>query len=139
MIIISPTGKGVRYDGFGSGDYNARRKRSDGSRYRHQGTDYICKPGQRIYAPATAIFKRISYPYASSQEYIGGVFKGKDFDYKMFYFICTIEPGTEVKQGEVIGCAQNISKKYGLDAFGNSMVAHVHLEINPINPVILMT
>ena len=136
MILINPSGKGVRSDGFGNGHFGATR-RTKGQRRKHKGTDYIVVPGQRIFAPADAIYRRIAYPYADSRELSGGYFEGEDISYKIFYYKPTLKPGTQVRQGDTIGYAQDISNRYGLDRDGNKMVPHIHLEITKINPEIL--
>ena len=126
--MISPTGLGIRgNDEHGSGIYGASRI----SRM-HRGSDFICIPGDRIYAPARGRITRIAYPYDSPHEgimYSGLVLKASDYEIKMFYF----EPikavlRTEVEEGQHIGHAQDISLKYP------GMIPHVHLEIRSINP-----
>ena len=138
MILINPTGKGVRSDGFGDGHFKARRRKANGPRYKHKGVDYICEPGQRVYAPSDAVYVRIAYPYANNREYSGMYFQAEAFSYKMFYIKPAIKPGTRVEQGQTIGIAQDISSNYGLDYRGKPMVPHVHFEITSINPEILM-
>lgn len=138
MIFINPTGKGIRSDGFGDGNYKARRRRSDGSRYKHKGIDYICKVGQSVYAPADAVYKRIAYPYANSREYSGMHFEAEGYNYKLFYVTPSTKPGTKVVQGQIIGIAQNVGDRYGVDFRGKKMVPHVHFEITSISPEILI-
>ncbi len=137
MNLINPTGKGVRSDAFGIGDYGARRRKTDGRYYSHKGIDFICEPGQRVYAPAEAVFERIAYPYSYSQEYSGALFVGKRMSYKLFYIKPTIKTGAEVKQGQVVGIAQDISAHYDEDSAGNKVVPHVHFEITGIDPFLL--
>ncbi|MCP4585312.1 hypothetical protein [Pseudoalteromonas sp.] len=137
MLLINPTGKGVRSDGWGNGHFGATR-RDQGKRRKHKGTDYVVVPGQRIFAPANAIYRRIAYPYADSREYTGGYFEGEDISYKIYYYKSTIKPGKKVLQGDTIGYSQDISNRYGLDRNGEKMVPHIHLEITSINPEILM-
>ena len=126
--MISPTGLGIRgNDEHGSGLYGAGR----GTR-RHRGADFICIPGQQIVAPTRGRVVRIAHPYAEPHEsvmYSGIVLKGNDVEIKMFYF----QPlqavlRTTVREGQLIGHAQDISKKY------SGMIPHVHLEIRSINP-----
>ena len=59
--MISPTGKGIRNDSRGSGDYGSPR----GIRV-HNGIDYLCDEGQEIIAPFDMIIVRVSYPKADS-------------------------------------------------------------------------
>ena len=57
--MISPTGKGIRVDSEGDGNYGASR----GSR-RHNGIDYICVEGQEVRAPFNMLINRIAKPKA---------------------------------------------------------------------------
>ena len=128
--MISPTGKGIRRsDKWGKGSYGDSRK-SQGSRYAHKGTDYICDPGQDIVAPIRGLVTRFARPYAKGI-YSGLLIQGRHVAVKMFYF----KPeksivGCFVKQGRVIGKAQDISEKFP------GMTPHVHLEIDSIDPEI---
>ena len=136
MILINPTGKGIRSDGYGDGHYKARRRRANGSRYTHKGTDYICQVGQSVYAPVDAKYVRIAYPYSNSREYTGMYFEAEFFNYKLLYVKPTIKPG-KVKQGQIVGFAQNIGNRYNVD-FRKKMVPHVHFEITEVDPEFLM-
>lgn len=125
--MISPTGKGIRSDAMGDGHYGASR----GTR-KHEGVDYLCDPNQDIYAPISGVIKRISYPYAD-KSYSGVIIEGKHITVQMFYF----EPlsdfiGCEVYQGQTIGFAQDVSKRYN-----SSMKAHIHLKIISFDSAIL--
>ncbi|MCK5602603.1 M23 family metallopeptidase [Candidatus Pacearchaeota archaeon] len=128
--MISPTGKStVRSDSKGSGLYGARRGGS-----RHKGTDYVCVPGQPVVAPISGVVVRKAKPY-EGEEYSGVVIQGENMRIKMFY----LQPlhgliGTRVEQGQLVGCAQDISGKYGK----NEMMPHIHLQIDSINPDIFI-
>lgn len=119
--MISPTGKGIRNDSEGSGEYGSSR----GSRV-HKGIDYECEEGQIIVAPFDMIITRVSYPKLNSP--LSGIAwqKGKSKG-KMFYF----EPypelvGGSVKHGQVIGLAQSVSKDYNLP----NMKDHIHFQVD---------
>lgn len=119
--MISPTGLGIRVDIEGDGNYGTSR----GFR-RHNGIDYLCKPGQDIWAPFDMIIKRISYPKSNSS--LSGIAwqKGKSTG-RIFYF----EPdlnliGNAVREGDVIGIAQSVSKYYDLP----NMFDHIHFQVN---------
>ena len=98
----------------------------------HRGIDFICIPGDKVYAPVKGRVTRIAYPYPDPHEgimYSGLVLKASNYEIRMFYF----EPlktvlRTEVEEGQHIGHAQNIGLKY------SGMISHVHLEIRSINP-----
>lgn len=122
----SPTKLGRRLqDKWGSGAYGEGR----GARP-HRGTDYIVIPGASVYAPINGIMVREAKPYVSSL-YSGCVIRGENMEIKMFYFLPKPELiGTRVKEGDVIGVAQDIAAKYP------GMTPHIHLEISSINPEI---
>lgn len=122
--MISPTGREIRNDSAGGGRYGDPR----GSR-QHDGTDYLCIPGQAVVAPIGGVVTRKAYPYAD-RSYSGLVIQGKNCRIKLFY----VEPiigviGKTVKQGETIGYAQDITLRYD-----DNMKPHIHLEIESINP-----
>lgn len=138
IIFISPTGREViRVDEYGDGHFKARRRTSNGSSYFHKGIDYSAKLGQCVIAPTSATFRRIAYPYDDSKEYLGGYFETPYFDYVLFYFTPCIEVGISIKQGELIGYAQNISARYNLDRNNKKMDNHIHAEITMIDPMYL--
>jgi len=122
--MISPTGKGVRNDAKGFGNYGAKR----GSR-KHKGVDYLCEPGQDIVAPISGMVERIAYPYAD-KSYSGLVIAGPYMTVKLFYFEVVTNVGLYVERGDTIGLAQDISQRYG----GLPMLPHIHLEVVSIDP-----
>jgi len=135
MNLLNPVGTKIRNDAGGSGHYGARRSKKlpDGriKRYAHKGTDYKCKPGQDIKAPCIGIMTR-SRPYAHS-EYNGVRIDGKRLSLQIFY----VEPdkallGKPVMRGQIIGKAQDISKRYA------SVTPHVHVQICQCDPEIFM-
>jgi len=138
LILLNPTGMGVRNDDFGSGKFKARRTNAAGKVYPHSGTDYLCVPGQAVVAPISARYIRAARPYADSELYSGAVFISDDIEIKMFYFMPTIKLGSEVCRGQVIGYAQDIAARYNSDSESRKMLSHVHLEITRINPEIIM-
>lgn len=124
--MISPTGMGVRKaDKFGQGIYGASR----GGKI-HKGTDYICEFGQDVYSPINGTVIREARPYAS-HEYSGVLIQNKWIAVKMFYFQLDYGlVGKQVEKGQVIGQAQDISKKYP------GMIPHIHFEIESVDPEI---
>jgi len=129
MNIISPTGLGIRNDSMGFGYYGAPR----GSRM-HKGTDFLCIPGQDVVCPIpSGKIIREARPYIY-ERYSGCLIQGHKIAIKMFYLdIWAHLIGKTIKQGEVIGIAQDISKKYGTD-----MKPHIHLSIVGLDPQTLM-
>jgi murein DD-endopeptidase MepM/ murein hydrolase activator NlpD len=126
--MLNPTGMPIRgSDKWGEGRYGASR----GSRI-HEGADYICEPGQPVRAPIEGEIVREAKPYPESG-YSGLLIQGKYMAIKMFY----LEPfrdmiGKHVAQGDIIGVAQDISKRYDKE-----MTPHIHLQIEHLNPEIL--
>lgn len=128
--MISPTGKGIRgFDGHGTGRYGAPR---DGRM--HRGVDFICDSGQDIVCPIdNAKVIRESKPYKEDLSWSGIVLKNEVVVVQMFYF----EPvkgifGKAVKQGDLLGYAQDISLKYP------GMIPHIHLRIVDIDPALFL-
>ena len=126
--MISPTGHGVRgYDKYGSGLYLAGR----GKRL-HLGVDFICEPGQEIVAPSSGLVLREKFPYSEPVEgvFFSGVqIQGTSFMITMFYFQMDKKlVKMNVKEGQVIGIAQDISLKHP------GIIPHVHLHFDSINP-----
>lgn len=127
-MMISPTGKGIRNDKLGQGHYGASR----GSR-KHKGLDFECQPGQIVVSPIDGTVLREARPYGHSI-FSGLLIAGKDMALKLFYLIPTGSLiGHDVKQGEAIGIAQDISSMYGSD-----MDSHIHLSIVSANPRLFM-
>lgn len=119
--MISPTGKGIRIDSEGSGEYGASR----GSR-RHNGIDYECNQGQYVRAPFDMTVKRIANPRSNSPlsgiEWVSGKSSGKMFYFKPHKMVI----GEDVLEGQVIGVAQSVSQDYGLPG----MIDHVHFQVD---------
>ena len=125
----------IRNDAAGSGYYHAPR----GSR-RHNGVDLSCVPEQAILAPFTGRIVREAYPYASDLKWRGCVMESDDITIKMFYMklnyniIQQLRNGpVPVVQGEQIGLAQDITKKYP----GQGMKPHIHFQVDEINPLLV--
>jgi len=134
--MVNPVGSKIRVDAGGSGHYGAPRSKINSLgrtiRYRHDGTDYACKPGQDVKAPMTGIIVRRARPYAN-KNYDGVVIEAKRLAVKMFY-VALDEAliGRIVKVGDVIGQAQDISKKYPL------VTPHIHVQIVKCDPEIFL-
>ena len=130
--LISPTGKSVRLmDSFGSGLFNAPRGKE-----KHNGIDFICEPGQVIVSPVDGIVIRQAFPY-SDKNYSGVLLGNDSLSLKMFYFIPDKKIlGKRVKQGDRLGIAQDISKRYS--SKDRKMIPHIHLQIECLDPTVLM-
>ena len=126
--IISPTGKGLRQDGVGSGKFGARR----GNRL-HEAYDFLCEPGQDVISPINGMVIRTVKPYTNGH-YSGLQIFGAPYIVNILY----IEPdigliGHLVSKGDVIGQAQDIRIKYQ----DKKMMPHIHMSIM-IDPFILL-
>jgi murein DD-endopeptidase MepM/ murein hydrolase activator NlpD len=133
-MFTNPTGGGVRNDPIGEGYWHAPR----GNRL-HLGVDFLLPegPGQPIVAPHEGIVVRYSFPYASDPQYSGLYIKGHSVESYLWYLMPSAHLiGRQVAQGRIIGYAQDISKKYGVDCR-----PHVHWQIGKygeIDPLILI-
>lgn len=127
--MISPTGKGIRNDAKGLGHYGAPRGKK-----KHKGVDYLCATGQPVLSPISGKIERIAYPYAD-KSYSGIVIRGRHISIKMFYLKPMPMIGEIVLAGELVGYAQDISKKKKSYL---GMLPHIHLEIESIDPELLM-
>ena len=119
--MISPTGKKIRVDSEGDGHYGTRRR----SR-RHGGEDYEADEGQDVVAPFSFKIDRIAYTKRDMQMEGIAWSVGKS-EGRMFYFSPDrLLIGKQVKEGQVIGTAQSVSKYYGLP----EMKDHIHFQVN---------
>jgi murein DD-endopeptidase MepM/ murein hydrolase activator NlpD len=126
MKLLNPTGKGIRNDSAGLGHHNAPR----GSR-KHDGVDLLCDEGQDVISPISGEVIRMSNPYLGDNTYKGLIIGNEQIKITMFYLEPTVKEGDRVAAGDVVGIAQDISKKHGGKA-------HIHLRINNIDPMVLM-
>jgi len=132
--MINPTGGNVRRDAHGLGYFGSPREKMENGRikrYRHRGRDYVCIPGQEVYIPFTAIPIRRKNP---CEGYHGVIFRGRGIVGTLFYV--QIEDSIiniELKEGDVIGFAEDISKKY------EGVIPHVHFQIDKIDPELLIS
>ena len=122
--LLSPTGHGIRGDPAGDGHFGSPR----GSKH-HQGTDFICTPGQQVYAPAKSIVIRNAYPYPKDTRYSGILLDAGWCLIKLFYLSPCLRKGVELWRGQLIGIAQDISLKYP----GQGMTPHIHMELSKIS------
>lgn len=129
-MIISPTGLGMRSDAKGEGYYGAPR-----AGRKHRGYDFECVPGQEVICPIgpDAEIERIAKPYVTGP-YRGAIISTAQITIKIFYVdILDWLIGKQIDQGDMIGLAQDISNRYGLE-----MTPHVHLAIIALDPEILL-
>lgn len=132
--MMSPTGKtDIRNDAGGSGYFGAPRKRPDGSKYTHKGIDLKVKVGQDILMPVTGRIEREARPYVSDPRWKGVYLSAQRGEFKIFYMVPNYELiGKVVREGEVIGVAQDIGIKY------EGVTPHIHLEVVALDPLVLL-
>ena len=124
-LFCSPTGsntlRGV--DSFGQGRFAAPR----GARL-HSGVDFNVEAGDNVYSPIFGKIVRVAIPYKSDERFRGLVIEGigryVGYSVKLFYLDPLKEiVGRTVKQGELIGTAQDLTIKYP------GITNHIHFEI----------
>ena len=138
-MYTNPTGGGVRNDRIGAGYWHSPR----GSRL-HIGVDLELPkgPGQEIVAPHSGIIVRYSFPYQGDTTYSGVLLEGASLESRIWYFQPFSELiGKQVRQGQPIGIAQDISKKYCPPNYKYTADPHIHWQIGKygeIDPLILL-
>lgn len=134
--ITSPYQK-IRNDSQGDGFFGASR-----GRRRHNGIDILVTPGSAVYCPIEGVMLRMAYPYGTARgndQWEGcaiiGVGDHRGYEVKIFYMRPFVI-GDYLFPGDVIGVAQDISRKYN-----PSMMDHLHVEVRRngvlIDPAIL--
>jgi hypothetical protein len=94
----------------------------------------LCKPGQDVVSPCAGTIVRRSLPYQDDPGFSGVLIVGERISVKMWYMRAQESLiGSVVRQGQVIGYAQDISLRYGKDC-----KPHVHLQVEVCDPTLLM-
>jgi murein DD-endopeptidase MepM/ murein hydrolase activator NlpD len=121
--MISPTGKSIRKtDSWGAGGFCAPR-----GHHLHAGVDFICEPGQEVVAPVRGRVERTAVAYPN-EDYRGVVIQVEELlTVKLLYMEPSVQPGMMVEEGQVIGRAQDISKKYP------GITPHIHMEVSGLD------
>ena len=108
--------------GLGSGTFGASR---DGGARRHSGIDIVCKPGEPVRALNDGKYMYPHAPYINDPSYTGLSVKDFNGNTNLYFYVKpAINPGDIVKKGQIIGCAQDIAKKYS-----PKMTPHYHFEV----------
>ena len=115
-IVQGQTIRGCDPDGCGH--FGAGR----GDR-KHNGIDIVVQETQPIMSPINGEVVRYAFPY-EDRSFAGLAIQNDDYFIKIFYMAPSVEPGTIIKKGQVIGFAQNIQRRYGPE-----ITPHVHLEV----------
>lgn len=106
-------------DKWGSGEFGASR----GDRT-HNGIDYACEPGTQICAPCGGEVTKLGYPYGDdlSFRYVE-ITDIEGRRHRIFYVEPTVEVGSRVAEGWVIGKSQKLWARYP------GITEHVHYEV----------
>lgn len=104
---------------WGCGSFGASR----GTRA-HNGLDIKTKVGETIFSPITGKVTRFPFPYGTDLSYTGIEIVNDQYKVKVFYMKASVSANSNVKQGQAIGTAQNISAKYS-----STMTNHIHVEV----------
>ena len=113
-------------DDFGQGHYLAPR----GKRL-HKGIDFVCDPDTMIESHIDGIVTKIGYPYSTDLAFRYVEISDKVFWHRFLYVNPAVKVGDKITVGQVIGSAQNISKKYSTNE--KRMMNHVHYEVHKID------
>ena len=124
--VVNPTGKGIRCDIKGCGNFGDRRADQHGKVRPggHQGVDYVSTPGQDVMAIADGTVAEV---YNSGGIAVNGTTAaGREYAYRILYIDVdqSMVVGAPIKMGQVLGTARDITKVYGA-----GMTNHVHVEI----------
>ena len=123
MKAVIPTELEVRTpDKWGAGHYKAPRGKRT-----HNGIDYTCPAGYSVLAPVSGVVTKFGYPYGDDLSFkyiqISHTSAEGDYDHRIFYVSPGWEIGTNVKEGQVIGIAQDLTVRYP------GITPHIHYEI----------
>lgn len=113
--------QGIRgEDAWGAGYFGAPRGKRT-----HRGVDIVAQKGEDILAPMDGEIVRKARPYDDDERYSGLLLAGSGrwagMEIKVFYI--EPRPPGPVRQGDVIGRAQDIAAKYP------GITPHVHIEV----------
>jgi len=125
LTNIKPNQKLRECDPLGCGHFGANRGYyPNGKRRYHQGVDVLTTKGEPIKSPISGKVVRESHPYSSDLAWTGLLIENDIYAVKMWYLLPTIEIGSYVNDGDVIGISQDVSEKHG-----SAMQTHVHVEV----------
>jgi murein DD-endopeptidase MepM/ murein hydrolase activator NlpD len=120
LRLAPPTGGAVREaDAWGSGHFRAPR----GER-RHKGIDFLAAVGDPVTSPVDGHVRRIGWCYGDDPHYRLVEIETDGAHVRILYVEPSVEAGSAVNRGDLIGHAQDISARYD-----QGMQNHVHLEM----------
>jgi hypothetical protein len=128
MIIGTPVADiiEVRNDMHGGGAFGSRR----GSKF-HDGLDIVVEPGDPIFSMIDGVVEKVDYPYASDLGWTGIQIGNHTVRTEIWYMTPQIPSGNLfVKEGDLIGTAQDISQKYPpTEKIPGEMTPHIHVRV----------
>lgn len=122
--FANPTGQEPRdHDAYGSGEFGASR---DGGARRHDGVDFVARPGQTVVAPISGYVTKIGYVYAGdgNLRFVEITNPALKLEARAFYVRPDVKVGDTVYVGQTIGEVHSLQRKYP-----GGMTDHVHLEL----------
>lgn len=124
-------------DAYGSGAFGAPR---DGGRRAHNGLDLVARRGEPVRAPIAGVVSRVGFAYRGdpSLTYVEVTNPITRYTARILDVAPEVRPGGAVAAGEVIGRAQDLTRRYPA-----GMVNHVHVEIigrrgDRLNPLVVL-
>lgn len=106
-------------DSWGAGHYGASR----GSRT-HKGIDFNCSPDSLVLSNTDGVVTKLGYPYSDdlSFRYVQ-ITTHNNEDYRFYYVEPSVKKGQTIKEGDIIGSVQDLTKRY--EGINN----HCHFEV----------
>ncbi|MCK4795572.1 MAG: M23 family metallopeptidase [Desulfobacteraceae bacterium] len=105
-------------DIWGDGYFGAPR----GTRT-HNGIDYVCPAGSRVFSPCEGKVTKLGYPYSDDLSFRYVQITLGDRNHRVFYIEPTVQVGDFVAEGDAIGVAQDLEGRY------EGITPHIHYEI----------
>lgn len=122
--FANPTGGRERsHDHYGFGAFDASR---DGGERRHEGVDYVSRPGQTVVAPMSGYITHLGYAYSDDPGLRSIEITNPALNYvaRVLYVSPDVKLGQAVHLGDALGKAQSLQVKYP-----DGMTNHVHVQI----------
>lgn len=122
MKIITP--KRIS-DSYGEGHYGAPRGDHD-----HKGTDRLCYPDSRVFAPIEGIVTKLGYAYSDdlSFRYVQ-ITNPKGLNVRVMYIKPTVKLEQKVNLDTIIGISQRLDARYPQTRDKNAIDNHIHFEV----------
>lgn len=123
--ILPPRG----VDAWGAGTWGASRtssgRKGKEGKHNHYALDFAVWPGSLILSPVAGTVTKLGYPYADDLyfRYVEITEGGENLRHRFFYVGPTVGLGDRVVQGQSIGFAQSLLKRYP------DITPHIHYEI----------